>query len=164
MPHRRRNHRHRRANSPVATGLRPQRGQLSPGRRDLSMLGVRIRALMFPCGPAGRRSRSSPAENEQRATMQTPQGLDATHGGELFPIDARASWQATHSGESFPSPEGGGCTAPTRMLPSELLAMQETGRGRILLPATVPLCTGLSKRAVAQAGGALSVEVSNLGG
>ena len=32
-------------------------------------------------------SRSSPTQNEQRATMQTPQGFDATHGGELFPID-----------------------------------------------------------------------------
>jgi hypothetical protein len=34
-----------------------------------------------------RHSRSSPAENGQPATMQTPQGLDAQHGGELFPID-----------------------------------------------------------------------------
>jgi len=33
------------------------------------------------------RSHSSPTQNEQRATMQTPQGLDATHDGELFPID-----------------------------------------------------------------------------
>jgi hypothetical protein len=33
----------------------------------------------------GRCSHSSPAENGQAATMQTPQGLDATHSGELFP-------------------------------------------------------------------------------
>src|SRR5262245_33368634 len=32
-----------------------------------------------------RGSYSSSAENKQRATMQTPQGLDATHRGELFP-------------------------------------------------------------------------------
>jgi hypothetical protein len=25
--------------------------------------------------------------NRQRATMQTRQGLDATHGGEVFPVD-----------------------------------------------------------------------------
>jgi len=37
-------------------------------------------------GPV-RGSRSSPTQNGQRATMQTPQGVDATHGGELFPID-----------------------------------------------------------------------------
>jgi hypothetical protein len=30
-----------------------------------------------------RSSCSSPAENEQRATTQTPQGLDAQHGGAL---------------------------------------------------------------------------------
>jgi hypothetical protein len=30
---------------------------------------------------------SSPTQNGQRATMQTPQGFDATHGGELFPIE-----------------------------------------------------------------------------
>jgi len=49
--------------------------------------------------------------------MQTPQGLDATHGGELFPIEREwadayladpwmraspASFAATHSGGSFP--------------------------------------------------------------
>jgi hypothetical protein len=28
----------------------------------------------------------SPAENTQRSTLQTPQGLDATHGDELFPV------------------------------------------------------------------------------
>src|SRR6516225_7363290 len=39
-------------------------------------------------GPASaRHSPSSPTQNGQRATMQTPQGFDATHGGELFPID-----------------------------------------------------------------------------
>jgi hypothetical protein len=26
--------------------------------------------------------------NTQRATLQTPQGLDATHGDELFPVNA----------------------------------------------------------------------------
>src|SRR6516162_6100552 len=31
--------------------------------------------------------RSSPTQNEEPATLQTPQGFDATHGGELFPID-----------------------------------------------------------------------------
>jgi hypothetical protein len=31
-------------------------------------------------------SRSSPAENGQRATKQTPQGFDAQHGGELFRV------------------------------------------------------------------------------
>src|SRR6516164_5529097 len=34
-----------------------------------------------------RSSHSSPAANGQRATIQTPQGVDAQHGGELFPID-----------------------------------------------------------------------------
>jgi hypothetical protein len=29
---------------------------------------------------------TSPAENTQRETMQTLQGLDATHGDELFPV------------------------------------------------------------------------------
>jgi hypothetical protein len=28
-----------------------------------------------------------PSRNTHRATIQTPQGFDATHGGELFPID-----------------------------------------------------------------------------
>jgi hypothetical protein len=28
----------------------------------------------------------SPTENTQRATMQTPQGLDAKHSDELFPV------------------------------------------------------------------------------
>jgi YVTN family beta-propeller protein len=36
-----------------------------------------------------RHSHSSPTKNGQPATMQTPQGFDATHGGELFPIDER---------------------------------------------------------------------------
>jgi hypothetical protein len=32
--------------------------------------------------------------NRQRATMQTPQGLDAAHGNELFPVDeSRRSWR-----------------------------------------------------------------------
>ena len=36
---------------------------------------------------SARHSRSSPTQNRQPATMQTPQGFDATHGGELFPIE-----------------------------------------------------------------------------
>jgi len=51
--------------------------QLSTPERD------RIRKVVVV--PRG--SRSSPTQNEQRATMQTPQGLDATHDGELFPIN-----------------------------------------------------------------------------
>src|SRR6516164_10260218 len=35
----------------------------------------------------GRSSRSSPIKNGQRATMQTPQGLDVQHGGELFSVE-----------------------------------------------------------------------------
>ena len=30
---------------------------------------------------------SSPAEDGYRATLQMPQGLDAQHSGELFPVD-----------------------------------------------------------------------------
>ena len=51
--------------------------QLTTPERD------RIRKVVVV--PRG--SRSSPTQNEQRATMQTPQGLDATHDGELFPIN-----------------------------------------------------------------------------
>jgi hypothetical protein len=29
---------------------------------------------------------SSPTENKQHATMQAPQGLDAKHRGQLFPV------------------------------------------------------------------------------
>jgi predicted DCC family thiol-disulfide oxidoreductase YuxK len=33
--------------------------------------------------------------NRQRATTQAPQGFDATHGGELFPVnESRRSWRA----------------------------------------------------------------------
>ena len=66
-------------------------------RRELCCaLVAQLPATQETPGPKGtgveilvyaRHSRSSPTQNEQRATMQTPQGLDATHGGELFPID-----------------------------------------------------------------------------
>jgi hypothetical protein len=36
--------------------------------------------------------------NRQRATMQTPQGLDATHGGELFPVSAITGQLPRNSG------------------------------------------------------------------
>jgi hypothetical protein len=35
------------------------------------------------------RNGDAPAENPQRATMQTPQGLDAKHRDELFPVKPR---------------------------------------------------------------------------
>src|SRR6516162_9420527 len=41
---------------------------------------------VLPCQPKTDPS-SSAAENSQRATMLTPQGLDAQHGGGPFPID-----------------------------------------------------------------------------
>ena len=54
---------------------------ISATREKLGAEGTGVEIL------ATRHSRSSPTQNGQRATMQTPQGLDATHGGELFPID-----------------------------------------------------------------------------
>jgi hypothetical protein len=47
--------------------------------------GKSQREELCPALPFTRDSRSSPTQNGQRATMQTPQWLDATHGGELFP-------------------------------------------------------------------------------
>jgi hypothetical protein len=37
-------------------------------------------------GKKVRRAQRFAGRNTQRATLQTPQGLDATHGDELFPV------------------------------------------------------------------------------
>jgi len=56
-------------------------------------------------------------KNSQRATMQTPQGLDAQHRGELFPVN-----------ESYAAPQ----SLTGAMLPSLLLATREKpGSGRL---------------------------------
>jgi hypothetical protein len=55
---------------------------------------------------AVRGSRSSPTENGQRATKQTPQGFDAQHGGGLFPINVPAAspfWLRRHRQGQGPS-------------------------------------------------------------
>jgi hypothetical protein len=52
-------------------------------------------------------------ENSQRATMLTPQGLDATHGAELFPVNESCAAASV---------------APGAMLPSLLLATREKHR------------------------------------
>ena len=72
---------------PVSDRSRRQLPELISSQPSLPQLGVTRggrdggRNFGFARG-----SRSSPAENGQRATMQTPQGLDAQHGGEMFPI------------------------------------------------------------------------------
>jgi hypothetical protein len=63
-------------------------------------------------GPRGRGQKfrirrgscSSPAANGQPATLQTPQGLDAQHGGELFPIDVRLTSTRLNVGRSGRAP------------------------------------------------------------
>src|SRR5262249_60028933 len=49
------------------------------------------------------------AENRQRATMQMPQGLDAQHRGELFPV-------------AFPAPARCGGSGKVWMRPPELVS------------------------------------------
>jgi hypothetical protein len=54
----------------------------------------KLRSAKAPFGapkiwaPGRIRSREASGRNTQRATLQTPQGLDATHGDELFPVNA----------------------------------------------------------------------------
>ena len=59
--------------------------------------GTGVQILAFTRG-----SHSSPTQNGQRATLQTPQGLDATHGGELFPIDVPAAIATGRLGNCVP--------------------------------------------------------------
>jgi hypothetical protein len=72
---------------------------------------------------SAQRSCSSPTENGLRATLQTPQGFDATHRGELFPIDesCAALYSLSFATQEKPGLEGTGVeilviTAMVRLL------------------------------------------------
>jgi hypothetical protein len=54
-------------------------------RRSLVVTAA-VARLSSPAMRLDAPSTRSPTENTQRSTMQTPQGLDATHSDELFPV------------------------------------------------------------------------------
>ena len=87
-----------RTNNPLERILREIRrrtrvvGAFPDGQSALNLAAARLRHIAGTAWSTNARgSRSSAAENGQRATMQISQGLDATHCGELFRVTSPQS-------------------------------------------------------------------------
>jgi hypothetical protein len=95
---------------------------LTQGERDTHRIAVKDNASQDRS--IFRRPQRFAGRNTQRSTLQTPQGLDATHGDELFPVTRdhigtnsgaqRASFGRSRFSVSCLSPSPDGVRGPTR--------------------------------------------------
>jgi hypothetical protein len=73
-----------------------------------------------------RRAQRFSARNTRRSTLQTPQGLDATHGDELFSRQTRVHWHKLRSAKSSKILAMPGCTVSRRVWERETGKMAKT--------------------------------------